>query len=167
MTYVEAKFGLRIRDSKPRDTGSRVHSDPMDVMRSTLSSGTGKGSSSPRDGCFKCGGAHVQRYCNARRSTGKQNRLAKAKTEQVKENKGKSKGKSKGTKGAKGSHKVKHRKLVSQVLKTRNHRQARKLRNLHEHVPLYNSWIHDGWSLDERNDGWSFDECNDDWSSVG
>ena len=31
VTYVEAKFGLRIRDSKPSDTGSRRHSDPMDV----------------------------------------------------------------------------------------------------------------------------------------
>ena len=31
MTYVEAKFGLRIRDSKPSDTGSFGHSDPMDV----------------------------------------------------------------------------------------------------------------------------------------
>ena len=61
---------------------------------------------------------------------------------------------------------VKHRKLVSQVFKTRNHRQARKLRNLHEHVPFYNSWIHDGWSLDEWKDGWSFYEWNDDWSSV-
>ena len=49
---------------------------------------------------------------------------------QSKEKKGKSKGTSKGTKGAKG------RKLVSQVLKTRNQRHARKLRNLHSHVPL-------------------------------
>ena len=31
VTYVEAKFGLRIRDSKPSDTGPRGHSDPMDV----------------------------------------------------------------------------------------------------------------------------------------
>ena len=31
VTYVEAKFGLRIRDSKPSDTGSRGHSEPMDV----------------------------------------------------------------------------------------------------------------------------------------
>ena len=31
VTHVEAKFGLRIRDSKPSDTGSRGHSDPMDV----------------------------------------------------------------------------------------------------------------------------------------
>ena len=29
--YVEAKFGLRNRDSKPSDTGSREHSDPMEV----------------------------------------------------------------------------------------------------------------------------------------
>ena len=29
VTYVEAKFGFR--DSKPRDTGARGHSDPVDV----------------------------------------------------------------------------------------------------------------------------------------
>ena len=73
MSYVEAKFGLRIRDCKPSDTGARGHSDPMvvDAVMS-LSSGNGKGSSTPRDGCFKCGGAHFQRDCNARESTGKQ-----------------------------------------------------------------------------------------------
>ena len=31
VTYVEAKIGLRIRDSKPSDTGLREHSDPTDV----------------------------------------------------------------------------------------------------------------------------------------
>ena len=31
LTYVEAKFGLRIRDSKPSDTGARGHSDPVGV----------------------------------------------------------------------------------------------------------------------------------------
>ena len=73
VTHVEAKFGLRIRDSKPSDTGARGHLDPMDVDAvNSLSSATGKGSSSPRDGCFKCGGAHFQRDCNVRRSTGKQ-----------------------------------------------------------------------------------------------
>ena len=30
VTYVEANFGLRIRDSKPSDTSTREHSDPMD-----------------------------------------------------------------------------------------------------------------------------------------
>ena len=73
VTNVEAKFGLRIRASKPSDTGARGHSDPMDVDGvNSLSSGKGKGSSSPRDGCFKCGGAHFQRDCNARKRTSKQ-----------------------------------------------------------------------------------------------
>ena len=73
VTYVEAKFRLRIRDSKPSDTGSRGHSDPMDVDAvDSLSSGKGKGSSSPRDGCFMCGKTHFQRDCNARKNTGKQ-----------------------------------------------------------------------------------------------
>ena len=50
VTYVEAKFGLRIRDPKPRNTVSRGHSDPMDVGAvKSLSSGKGQGSSSSRD----------------------------------------------------------------------------------------------------------------------
>ena len=40
------------------------------------------------------------------------------------------------TKVSKAHTRAKHRKLVSQVLKTRNRRQARKLRNFHRHVPL-------------------------------
>ena len=117
-------------------------------MRSTLSlsSGKGKGSSSPRDGCLTCGGTHFQRDCNARKNTGKQSsgkgKQSKSwsKSEgkgKSKENKGKSKGNCKGTIGAKGSHKDKtSKKLVSQVLRTRNQRQARTLKNLHRHVPL-------------------------------
>ena len=147
VTYVEAKVGLRIRDSKPSDTGSRGHSDPMDVDAvDSLSSGEGKGSSSPRDGCCKCGGAHVQRDCNARKGTGKQS-YGKGKqskswstSEQShsgkgksKENKGKSKGKPKVTKAY---TKAKYRKWVSQVLKTRNRKQAWTFRNLHRHTPL-------------------------------
>ena len=43
VTYVEAKLGLRSRDSKPCDTGSRGHSDPMVVDAvNSLSSGEGK-----------------------------------------------------------------------------------------------------------------------------
>ena len=73
VTYVEAKFGLRIRDSKPSDIGSRGHSDPMEVGAvNSLSSVKGKGSPSLRDGCSKCGGAHFQRDCSARKNTGKQ-----------------------------------------------------------------------------------------------
>ena len=48
VTYVEAKFGLRIRDSKPSDTVTRGQSDPKDVDAVySLSSSKGKGSSSP------------------------------------------------------------------------------------------------------------------------
>ena len=48
VTYAEAKFCLRIRDSNPSDTG---HDDPMDVDAvNSLSASKGKGSSSPRDG---------------------------------------------------------------------------------------------------------------------
>ena len=110
VTYVEAKFGLRIRDSKSSDTGWRG------LLRSCgcgsgqlLSSGKGKGSSSPRDGCFMCGGAHLERDCNAEKNTGKQSsgkgKQSKSwsKSEgkgKSKENKGKSKGQSKGAKGS-------------------------------------------------------------------
>ena len=107
----------------------------------SLSSGKGKGSSSPRDGCFECGGAHFQRDCNARKSTGKQSsgkgKQSKSwfKSEpsfsgkgKSKENKRKSEGKSKGpkvrTEVPKACARAKHRKLVSQVLKTRNRKQA-------------------------------------------
>ena len=76
---VEAKFGLRIRDSKPSDTVTRGQSDPKDVDAvNSLSSSRGKGSSSPRDGCFECGGAHFQRDCNARRGNGASNHQARA-----------------------------------------------------------------------------------------
>ena len=46
VTYVEAKFGLRNRDSKPSDTCTRGNSDPMDVdavNSLSLSSAKGKG----------------------------------------------------------------------------------------------------------------------------
>ena len=114
-------------------------------MRSSLSSGKGKGSSSPRDGCFKYG-AHLQRDCNARKSTGKQSSGKQSTSWSKSEGKGKSEKRENPkenpkepkvrTKVPKAHTRAKHRKLVSQVLKTRNRRQARKLRNLHRHVPL-------------------------------
>ena len=145
VTYVETKFGLRIRDYKPSETGPHGHSDPMDVDAvNSLSSGEGKGSSSTRDECFMSGGAHFQRDCNARkehrhavvcqRQTARANRASHGPRVRAKarvKKKRTSKGKSQGTKGA-----IQHRKLVYQIWKTRHQRQARKLRNLHKHVPL-------------------------------
>ena len=61
VTYVEAKFGLRIRNSKPSDTGLREHSDPTDVGAvNPLSSVTGKRVISSARWVFKCGGALFQ-----------------------------------------------------------------------------------------------------------
>ena len=85
-------------------------SDLMDVDAiNVLASGKGKGSSSPRDGCFKCGGAHFQRDCNvhvtSRKGKGKKGEQGKSWSKSA--GKGKSKdgnGKSKGSKGAKGSY---------------------------------------------------------------
>ena len=109
VTYVESKFGLRNRDAKPGDAGTRGHSDPKNVDAvNSLSSSNGKGSSSPRGRSFKCGGAHFQRDCNARKGNSKQSSgkgtLSKSwsKSEctgKSKENKRKSKGKSKENKG--------------------------------------------------------------------
>ena len=56
VTYVEAKFGLRNRDCKPSDTGSRGHSDTVDVDAVdslSLSSSKGEGSSGPRERVFQ------------------------------------------------------------------------------------------------------------------
>ena len=132
VTYAEEKFGLRIRDSKPSDTGTRGHSDPMGVDAvNSLSSKKGKGSSSPRDGCFKCGGA--QRDCNARKVTAS-NRLAKA-------NRGSlgprvmAKTFPKLPNVPKVRSRVKPRKLLYPVLKIRNLRQVQKLKNLHRCIP--------------------------------
>ena len=107
VTYVEAKFGLRIRDSRPSDTSSRGKSDPMDVdavNSLSLSSSKGKGSSSPRDG------------------------KGKSKKEKPKEPKMR-------TKVLKAYTKAKHRMRVSQVLTTRKRMQPRTFRNLHRHFP--------------------------------
>ena len=126
-------------------------------MRSSLSSGKGKGSSSPSDGCFKYG-AHLQRDCNARKSTGKQSSGKQSTSWSKSEGKGKSekrenpKEPKSANQGAKGSHKGKTSKLVSQVLKTRNRRQARKLRESAQTCTADPSW-NDGWTGDEWNDG--------------
>ena len=73
---MEAKFGLRIRDPKPSDTGLREHSDPIDVLAvSSLSrQEKEKGASGPRVGCCKCDGAQRQRHYDASKNAGKQER---------------------------------------------------------------------------------------------
>ena len=73
VTYVEAKFGLRIRGARPGEAVSCAQSDPMDVDAvNSLATGKGKASTVPHGGCFTCGGAHHQRDCNARKGKSKQ-----------------------------------------------------------------------------------------------
>ena len=145
VTYVEAQFELKNRDSKRSVTGLREHSD---VWRSTLSlsSVEGKASSSLRNGCFKCDRAHFQRDCNASKnagtpSSGKGNQSKSwSKSESSisgkgkgKENMGKPTGKSEGTKGAikvsKGSGNGKTLKTGISDLENLNQKPARKIRN--------------------------------------
>ena len=53
VTYVEAKFGLRIRDAKFGEAASRAQSDPMDVAAvNSLVTGKGKLSTAAYGGCF-------------------------------------------------------------------------------------------------------------------
>ena len=79
VTYVEAKFGLKIRDSKPSDTSTRGHWDPMDgdAVNSRSLLPMEKDRRVRVMGVFKCGGAHIQRDCNAPRAQAS-NRMAKA-----------------------------------------------------------------------------------------
>ena len=177
---MEAKFGLRICDSKPSDMGARGHSDPMDVGAvNSLSSCKGKGSSGPRGGCLKCGGAHFQRDCNARKSTvkqssgkGKQSKSWSTREDEgkSKENNGKPKGQFKGFKGATGSSKGKTSKTgISgrENVKSETSSETQESAQMGNVCASDMSWIHDEWSPDAWNDGRSLDEWNNDWSSVG
>ena len=69
--HVEAKSGVRSRDSNPSDTGSRGRSDPMDVdavNSLSLSSGKEMGHRVRVMGVSSA----VEHISNARKSTGKQ-----------------------------------------------------------------------------------------------
>ena len=117
VSYVEAKFGLRNRDSKPSDTGSRGHSDTVDVdavdplvkQRRRVTRSARKGVSSAVEHFFNETAMQARTPASNRLATGKQSK-SWSKSEgkgKSKENKGKSEGQSKGPKGAKGSCKGK------------------------------------------------------------
>ena len=115
VTYVEVEFGLRIRDSKPSDTGSRGHSDPMDVdavNSSRLAKVKGR---RVRVMGVLSAVLHIFNETAMHARTQASNRLARANRAshdprvrakvRVKRTREKSKGQSQGTKDAKGSHK--------------------------------------------------------------
>ena len=173
VTYVVAKLGLRIRDSKPSDKGARGHSDPMDVGAvNSLSSGKGKKCHRVRAMGVLSAGEHIFNETAMHARTQASNRLAKANRAshgpgvRVKRTRGKSQGKSKGTKGAKGSHKRKTSKTGLSGLENSKSEASSDTQESAKTCPTDTSWK-DGWNCDEWNDGWSFYEWNDDWSSVG
>ena len=145
----------------------------MDVDAvNSLSSGKGAGSLSPRDGCLKCGGAHFQRDCNARKNTGKQpsgkGKQSKSwsKKVRVKITRENPKEPKVRTQDAKGSHKGKTSKTCLSGFENSKSEASSETQESAQICPTDTFW-NDGWNCDEWNDGWSFDEWNDDWSTVG
>ena len=119
VTYVEAKFGLRSIVSRlAKEKGHQV-----------------------RVICVLSAVEHIFDETAMHARTLASNRLARhgprVRTKvRVKRSRDNPKENPKEPKVPKARTRAKHRNLVSQVLKTRNQRQARKLRNLHRHVPL-------------------------------
>ena len=121
----------------------------MDVDAiNSLASGTGKGngSSSPRSGCFKCGGYHFQTpmltSAHAKAMARKANCashsprvLTNHAVRKVRETENPN-GNPKVPRVPKVRTRVNIRKLGFQVWKIRNQRQVQKHRNLHRRIPL-------------------------------
>ena len=181
VTYVQARFGSRIRDSKPSDTGSRGHSDPIDVGAVNSLSLFRQRKRGIRSARWVSAGEHIFNETAMHARAQANNRLARAnrarhgprvrakdRVNKTRENpKESTKGPKVRSKEPKAHTMLKYRELVSQVWKTRNQRQAGKLRNRHRRVPLsIHGFMIDG-VLTKWNDGWSYDEWNDDWSLVG
>ena len=137
------------------------HSDPMDVgAGNCLASGQVKGSSSPRDGCFKCGGAHLQRDCSVhaspRKSNGRKGKQSNSRSKSAGKGKsmkgkgdGKSRGQFEGSKGAKGSRKDKTSKTSLSGLENPKAETSsvtlKSTQTYHsENSSTVNSWFDDG-----------------------
>ena len=144
VTFVEAKFGKRTRGSKPSDT-VRVNTQiPWMLGRSVLShQATVKGHrvravgvSSAVEHIFNETAMHARALASNRLANRASHGPRVRAKERVKRTRTNPKESPKEPKVPKAHARVKHRELVSHFLKTRNQRQARKLRNLDKHVPL-------------------------------
>ena len=74
VTSVEAKVGQRIRDARRGETcmSCTIGSYGRRCSQRSLIQPRKKASTGPHGGCFKCGGAHSQRDCTARKGKSKQ-----------------------------------------------------------------------------------------------
>ena len=163
--YVKVKFGLTLRVLKTGEVSFRESSDSTDLdVVSSLLSGKGKWSSDSCGECFKGDTAHFQRNRNAIKNTCKQTsgKGNQSKSRSMsgpsisgegksKENQRESKGLSNGTKSENKGAKVSCKGKTLELGQVDNDDR---------------SWIHEEWSLDERNDGSSFDGWNDDGNGV-
>ena len=178
VTYVEAKFGLKIRDSKPSDTALREHLDAFHgcwgwstLSRQAKEKGhllCAMGVSSAMEHIFNETSMQVRTLASTRQakaikaSRGPRVSPQSQAKEKGKENSGKSTGKSKGTKGAvhvsKGSGNGET--LKTGISSLENLKSETSSEN-HDSVQLgqvcYTEtlWIHEEWSADEWNDDWS------------
>ena len=182
VTYVEAKFGLIIRDAKPGETTPLVHSDPMDVDAvNSLSSYKGKVSTSPSGECFTCGGAHYERDCNARKGKsnqqsgkGKQNGKSWPKSE----SKGKGKENKNNPKENRKLSRERHIQTKAKALqkglpgleqpKSNEHSESHESEQTDSSENLCADilWCDDKWSHVERNDGWSSVGWHEGWDQT-
>ena len=168
VTYVEAKFGLRISDSKPSDTGSRGHSEPMDVDAvNSMSSDKGKDHRIHEMGVFLSAVDHIVNETAMHAQALATNRLARANRashgprvrakERVKRTRENPKESPKGTKGAKGLQKGKTLKTGLSGLEKLEIRDKFRISGICTDVSHLQFLVSCGWSR----------EWNDDWNLVG
>ena len=170
VTYVEAQFSLRIRDSKPSDTGARGHSDPTDVDAvNSLSRQAKEDGHQVRSMGVLGAVQHILNETAMHAKAQASNRMAKANrashgprvrtkarlNKTLKNPKENPKEPKVRTKVLKACTRTKYRKLVSQVLETRNQRPSSEIQESAQTDESH--WCDDGWSY----------EWKDDWSSVG
>ena len=166
VTYVEAKFGLRISASKPSDTGARGHSDSMDVdavnslvwQRQKGHRVRVMGVLSAMEHIFTETAMHAKAQVNNRMA--KANRAShgprvsphsqeKARVKKIME---KTKGTKSSNQGVKSSHKGKTSKTGLSCLENSKSGTSSETQESGQTCPTDTSW-NEGWNGDEWNDG--------------
>ena len=175
VTHVEAKFGLRVRDSKPSDTGSREHSDPLDVDAASSLSRLAKekghrvrvmGVVSAVEHIFNETDMHARAQTSNR--TAKANTAshgprvsphsqAQARVKKTMENPKEPKARTKDPKVPKAQARAKTSKAGPSGLANSKSEASSDIQESAQTCTTDTSW-NDGRNCDEWNGGWSFDE---------
>ena len=181
VTYVEAKFCLSVRDSKPSESGAREHADPTDVdaINEILLLVAQEKEKGRRLHKMVVPGAAERIFREAamfnvtqRKGNGKKGKMSKSWSKSAGE--GKSKESEEGItsqgqdnpkvpKGPKVRTTVKLQKLIYLVLEKPKSETSSETLESAQTYHTDNSNMDSSWF----DDGWSCDEWNDDWSSLG